>query len=264
MLDALLGLFGKGLDFFSSQKTAKQQAALAQQQMAMQYDFAKHGIGWKVQDSLASGIHPLVGLGATTSSPSPVSVGSGPETNFSGMGQDLGRALRAMMPDAQREEEDQKEARRLQLEKGSLENDILKQELVSKRVRNVAGVGPQFPISGNTPSSRIPLPVAGPYRSGGGFALSDAKMDVKEEGHPAVKISKIWTPFGTWNQRQDPDLSSGQDIEDQHGEGIGSEPYQLLNNVGNAWYDIKQRLPGWPVLRKSGYQRPRGHRGAYK
>lgn len=59
----------------------------------MQYDFAKQGIRWKVEDAQAAGIHPLYALGAQTISPSPSFVGSTLGNSISNAGQDISRAI---------------------------------------------------------------------------------------------------------------------------------------------------------------------------
>lgn len=44
----------------------------------MQYDFAQHGVQWRVEDAKRAGIHPLAALGMSPNQASPVMVGSDP------------------------------------------------------------------------------------------------------------------------------------------------------------------------------------------
>lgn len=73
-----------------------QQNKLAQEQMAMQKEFAQNGIRWKVADAKAAGLHPLAALGAQTFSYNPVAVGdSGISDAMAQMGQGIDRAVAA-------------------------------------------------------------------------------------------------------------------------------------------------------------------------
>lgn len=57
-----------------------------------QYDFAQHGIEWKVKDAERAGVHPVYALGASTPSYSPVTSGA-PEM-IAGAGQQIGKGIR--------------------------------------------------------------------------------------------------------------------------------------------------------------------------
>lgn len=80
-----------------------QQYALAQQNMALQKEFAQNGITWRVADAARNGISPLAALGGSEPSYSPVSMAFAPAQPSVGqdllrsgaveMGQGLGRAL---------------------------------------------------------------------------------------------------------------------------------------------------------------------------
>jgi len=70
-------------------------------QMAMQREFAKKGIRWRVKDAQKAGIHPLAALGANVSMPAAIGVNTdaGRRPNLAGSlaaaGQDITRALAA-------------------------------------------------------------------------------------------------------------------------------------------------------------------------
>jgi hypothetical protein len=51
--------------------TNAQNLAIAQANDQMQYDFAQHGLSWKIQDAAANGISPLAAIGAAGASASP-------------------------------------------------------------------------------------------------------------------------------------------------------------------------------------------------
>ena len=65
---SLLGAGASLLGGLFDDNSAKKQA---QQNYAQQKEFAQKGIGWKVEDAKASGIHPLYALGAQTHSFTP-------------------------------------------------------------------------------------------------------------------------------------------------------------------------------------------------
>lgn len=179
----------------------KQQLQLAQQNMAMQKEFAQMGIRWKVEDAKAAGLHPLAALGAQTSSFSPVSVGGeAPKMDLGSLGQDLSRAFKATMS---KEERDESEARKISLEKGKLENELLRSQL--NRTAPTSGqIGPP-----------IPLPRPGPRRTAEGFAVADDDIKSKEESTPGVNRLPLWgvLPIKTY-----PGRATGQDLENEYGE----------------------------------------------
>lgn len=109
-----------------------------------QYDFAKHGIRWKVADAQAAGIHPLAALGASTSSFSPSVVAEdGMAQGISNMGQDIGRAMNASRTDQE------KQLTNLQIQ--SMEKDIAGKEIDNqiraKTLANLSLQKPSFPGS---------------------------------------------------------------------------------------------------------------------
>lgn len=238
MLDSILGFIGKGLDAFSSssntEKNNATQLKIAADNIALQKEFAQSGVRWKVDDARAAGIHPLAALGAQTSSFSPVSVGlDKPETNFSGMGQDLGRALKAASSNAEREAQDERESRRLELEGKRLSNDALRAEIASKQIRNsrISGqVGPPMPM----PGDRVPLPRPGPARTmSEGIAVSDDDIKQKGEDYPGTKIVR---PFG-YPLLANPYFNDGQQFEDRYGDSeIGSTAKFGINTVADHLY----------------------------
>lgn len=120
----------------------KSQDARQEQQIAQQREFASSGIQWKVDDARKAGIHPLYALGASTHSFSPTTVGSdniGPAIASSS--QDIGRAIQATATGDQKATTAGKAATALMLEKGALENQLLRSQIR----RLDAGTGPAMP-----------------------------------------------------------------------------------------------------------------------
>lgn len=128
-------------------------------QQQMQEKFAKNAIQWKVEDARRAGIHPLYAMGANTMSYTPTSVGD--NGSFASMGADLGRAVEAANTQSGRAIDGT--IGKLALERAGLENDLLRAQIASTRVRTMAPqVGPPMPaVNANTPIGFLPLPPEG-------------------------------------------------------------------------------------------------------
>lgn len=136
---ALASLAGGLISGRSNRKAADKQAQY-------QYDFAKHGVRWKVADAKAAGIHPLYALGASTQSYSPISVGDSVGPAIAQMGQDISRAQAAGSSAPERGV-----AGELLLERARLENQNwnLRNQLLQRDLNGQTQVGPPFPTGGD-------------------------------------------------------------------------------------------------------------------
>lgn len=235
LISAGLNFIGGQMNRSSQDAYNAQQYQLAQQNMAQQREFAQHGVQWKVEDAKAAGINPLAALGASTTSFSPVSVGGEapkPGDSFSGMGQDLQRAFKATSSAAMREESDNSELRKLQLEKASLENDVLRQEVNSRAMRNGrlnAQIGP-------------PMPVARTITENAPVKADENKQ--KPEEYPGTKIVR---PFG-YPLLSNPYFGDGQDMENRYGDSeIGSTIKFGVNTIADHAYSGYKWW--WPTVR---------------
>ena len=144
-----------------SNRAAKKAAA---QQAALQKEFAKNGIRWKVADAKAAGLHPLAALGAQTIAYQPVTVGQ----DFSGlrdMGQDVSRAIMATA-DAKERAEIQAEQMQMNRESHAAQinrinaetalDEMRMREIESRINKNAsAQIGPPFPslVRGGKPNN---------------------------------------------------------------------------------------------------------------
>jgi hypothetical protein len=117
--------------------------------IAHQKEFAKYGIQWRVADAIKAGIHPLAALGANTPAGSPVAVGSSPSEMagvFSGVGQDISRAIRSTSSKAQRVLSDLNiQSAQLDVQSKHLDNQIK-----SAQLSKMAQVGPPMPTANNS------------------------------------------------------------------------------------------------------------------
>ena len=132
-------LFGSS----SQEKANKQNLQLAREQLAYQKELAHQQVQWRGEDAKKAGLHPLAALGVSPMSYSPVS-GSAVGADYSGvgqslqqMGQDIDRARMAGLDREQRKKafalQDTQTA--LALKNQELNNQILEQELISRRVK---------------------------------------------------------------------------------------------------------------------------------
>lgn len=119
----------------------------ADKNIELQKQFAKNGIQWKVEDAKKAGIHPLAALGAQTHSFAPVSIGD-PVSALGNAGQSLDRAIESTSSQTTRATSYDTQLRTLQLERGQLENEILRADLASKNaLRLQAGRSPGIPTN---------------------------------------------------------------------------------------------------------------------
>lgn len=109
-------------------------------------EFAKKSIQWRVADARKAGIHPLYAMGAPTFSPAQ-SVDFG--ASIANAGQDVGRAIDAVQTTSQRGGEFEKAIQGLQLQRGSLENQLLQQQLLNAKVATIRQPGSPPPMPGD-------------------------------------------------------------------------------------------------------------------
>lgn len=135
----------------NDQKDANERAeAAAAANRQLQLDFAQNAIQWKVNDAKLAGVHPLYALGAQTTSFNPVSVGhvggSPLGEAIGSMGQDISRAVSAGSTKDQRQGAAVAAANALTLERGKLENELLKTRILTEQAKlTPAQTGAPFP-----------------------------------------------------------------------------------------------------------------------
>lgn len=117
-------------------------AFFGEQPRDMQEVFAKHGIRWRVADAKAAGIHPLYALGAQTHSYTPTSVG---QPDLASMGANIADSVSRTSTASQRT---QMVLSDLAIERASLENNLIRQQIEASRVATMASLRqPAFPTS---------------------------------------------------------------------------------------------------------------------
>lgn len=120
-------------------RTLKLQDKTSNQEYERQKEFAQMGIGWKVADAKAAGLHPLYALGAMPANYSPAMIQS-PVEPSSGIGESMAEAgqsiSRAMMAT---QTNDEKRMAQMAMEAhiaNMAESDMRRQVLESERDRN--------------------------------------------------------------------------------------------------------------------------------
>lgn len=232
MIGDLISAGSKIFEGFMNRQATKENNERLQQNAVLdrrlQQDFAQHGISWKVQDALDAGVHPLAALGASSASYSPVSVGTSAAT-FSGLGDggaDIGRAVNATMTKSDKQTAAGKAAEALALERGTLENELLRTQIASQTAKlNQAGGNPSMPNPGER-------------------SLLDGQGSTVNLPIPEAKKSKDRPGLFLHGKRvlTNPLTSNAEEYEDRYGdEGLGSAIPQagilgsdFVHNVNNG------------------------------
>lgn len=222
------GLFGKS----SADKAADQNMQIARENQAMQREFAQNGLRWKVEDAKAAGIHPVYAMGAPTTSFSPISFSATADDSMSkaiaSMGQDVGSAINKTRTAPERADAYSKAVQTLTLEKGALENEVLRSQIAKLKQENA----PPMPVVADKPNS---------------FHVPENKKS--EERPPLMIFGQRWLT--------NPNTSPMKAWEDQYGDdGPASWVLPPVLGTNDAVYNVYRRLPaGVQGSIRRGYQR---------
>lgn len=174
----------------------------------------------KVAAAKEAGISPLYALGAptisATSQVGEAGGGNGLGQTLAAMGQDVGRAVAAQQSDLERK------VQALTLDKAALENDYLRAQINSVRVRTIRESGPPMPVPKVGPDGRIPTKLEGPQRTTHLMAgkpwdtnpyFSDAQSWESRYGDAELTQMAIGGMLGLadtyWNYRNEPIFPEG-------------------------------------------------------
>lgn len=134
-------LIGAGASLLGGSMNRKSTEAANEKNAALQREFAQNGIQWKVEDAKKAGVHPIYALGASTMSAAPSYVGdTSMGSAIAEAGQDISRAVSSNSTLAGRT---QTRMAQLALERGELENDLLRSQIA----RNVQTMSPPVPTA---------------------------------------------------------------------------------------------------------------------
>lgn len=138
-------IIDRGLSMLGGGGSTDQAAAAAAENWRRQEEFAKNGISWRVADAQRAGIHPLYALGASIPSFSPATYipEHEPSADWSGVGQDISRAVLAAQDGDTRTEN---KMNTLAIERAELENELIRSRIARER----AQLGPPLPSASAT------------------------------------------------------------------------------------------------------------------
>lgn len=190
-----------------------------------QNNFAQQGIRWRVADAQAAGIHPLYALGANLPTYSPVNYyegnnDTGVASHLANFGQDISRAIDSTRTHGERVTARSDALHALQLERGALENELLRAQIAKLQAAQVGPPGPSSdarleahippearhlvkvePVELNASATDKPFLEAGATSDvslaqtpGGGYAIMPSK-DVKE------RMEDMFVPETMWSFR---------------------------------------------------------------
>lgn len=260
IFDFLGGLVSAGINAFNAgenrdvqRETNAQNLAIEQQNLAwqkeafqrnweQQQEFAKSGLGWRVEDAKASGLHPLAALGAQLSGGSPVSVGSAdlkldaPTRDIGSMGQDLGRAVAAMGTADEKGDATAAKLQALQVERGELENSLLKTQIM--KANQPAARQPSMPSWKKKNETGQPAIDAIENSTSSGFPVTQDKVEQKPDLIPATKrIPFFGIPVETWKHSAD-----AEDLETRYSDlgeklGIANIPLDIGYTIWRNYID---------------------------
>jgi len=152
MLGAAIGAVGSiagGILGNSAAKEASDQAWKRQKKVL------QNQVQWRVADTVAAGLHPLAALGVNPASgPAPAQVFD------SGLGQAADTIGQAVSKYQSPETKMATQVALLQLERGKLENDLLRTQIASQRVRLAQQATPGLPVA-DARDRRVNIPVPG-------------------------------------------------------------------------------------------------------
>jgi len=190
-------ILSAGLNFFGAQETNDKniaaQKAINDENVALSREMAQKSIQYKVSDAKAAGINPYYAVGAPTSQPATVVAPTIGQSGLSAASQDIGRAAGSLMSSDQRDKAFDEASKKLALEKGGLENQLLSAQIAKLRT----GTPPAFPAG-----DRVLVDGQG-----------NAKIDPKTLSKPIA--------FGGYKFAPIPGTSQAQEVENQYGNVAG-------------------------------------------
>lgn len=205
----------------------------ADRNVEMQKSFAQNALQWKAADAEKAGISKLYGIGAPTTSFSPVSVG-GLGTSVADAGQHIGRAIQAQAGPQGRAGQIALELANAQLEGVKTDNLIKQQELSSRmKLNNQPGQPPAILDSETTPM-------------------------VPGQGNAGIRFQKNIVPAGSVAHKSfgvNPEVDFYRTtrgfapmIPEQLGESLESQPlaaaqWFIRNNILPAVEDARRTFP---------------------
>ena len=242
LISAGANLLGGFLQGNRQDETNKMMLADKAEDRAQQREFAQNSIQWKSQDAQKAGINPYYALGASTASYSPSAVGlssdGGIGKGMSDSSQDIGRAVSATMDKGGKDDAFTLATKKLALEKGGLENQLLASQI---RKNNQTGQKVSAPNLQKNPHLIDGQPATELVTPDGATVKPD---DIKQQPDTASKFKRI-RPLGM-RLYTNPRFSDAEDIETRYGDAG-----ENIQGVSNFFADVYHTgVPYWNRARK--------------
>lgn len=202
--------------------------AEARKERERQTQFAQNSLQWKAEDARRAGLHPLAALGASGYQASPVHVGG---QDWSGLGQDLGRAFLQNSDQAGRDAYARKELSQFDSKRMSQENELRDMELEMARLRlrqmqqQVQTQALGYDIQPNQITAAnpvLPSVAAGPAGPGfkatriGNSTWDIGSSELSEWAEGAGLAGHALVPFWMWEQARARAMQERLDTDNAH------------------------------------------------
>lgn len=193
-------LSGKGQseDALAAAQAANQaQRDIANQNIALQREFAQMGIRWRVDDARAAGIHPLAALGASGASFNPIQPLLQELPSENSWKHQMGQNLRGMLMN--KLDPTSRVMNNLSLERAGLENDLLRVQIANQSAGQGGAIDPYLtgqpnsldgnPMVVDVPLRRVASDPVDPSKEVG--ALNDWQMVRTKDGYAVVPAQGV-------------------------------------------------------------------------
>lgn len=242
IIGAASSLIGGALNRSAANDANERAAEQAEVNRQEQERFAKLGLTWRAEDAMnaykKTGIHPLAMLGVQGSTYSPVSAAFTPASmgdSVARAGQDIGNAIHRGADRALRER-----ALRLQevqlnnaAERGSLENELLRMNIASQRMRLAQMNAPAAPSAAPTMVDTTRLHQG----------ITD-NMDIAREPGSSTGIGYLKMPDGSLMPVKSE--AAGQRLED---DALGNLKHFIMREFGPSFWEKDPGRPARPGYR---------------
>lgn len=240
----LPALIAAGSNLLGGIISGNKQEDMANKNIALQKQFAREGIRWKVEDAKAAGLHPLAALGAQTHSFAPVSIGGNDVgTGLAAAGQDISRGINATRSAGERVDAYSKTIQDLNIQRMGLENQLLGAQIAKI---NQAGNPPAMPSGsdrmlvegqGNSPLVKVePLEQT---------STAPGQPNVEAGANPEIGYARTgggWTPVRSkaFQDRSEEDLLAAiqWNIRNRLAPALGqyNPPQNIPMDKGDYWH----------------------------
>lgn len=230
-----------------------------------QQEFAQNGVRWRVEDAKAAGIHPLVALGAHTSTYSPQAA-VGTDYGLSSAGQNISRAIEAKQTARERQEmnEMQKALIASQIRKTDAETKRIQDSTIDDALRFAAlssrAVTQRQPKAPAMPSTDKPVGTYADLASGiVPYVVGDTIMEFPPEDVADMmedpKMMALWKGAIELAWNKDPKLREHviRKLPKHMQDGIRSGSHELVRIPGYGLnYRRKQTKPSYSAPKSGG------------